>query len=80
MVAEEELMGKMGKPGKPVITLATDFGTVDGYVAAMKGVILTHAPETNILDLGHELPPHDIRHAAFLPARPIRFSPRDRFT
>ncbi|MCW5829419.1 MAG: SAM-dependent chlorinase/fluorinase [Deltaproteobacteria bacterium] len=56
---------KKRTPPPPVITLATDFGTEDGYVAAMKGVILQHAPLARIMDLGHELPAHDIRHAAF---------------
>ncbi len=50
---------------RQIITLSTDFGTVDGYVAAMKGVILRRSPDVRIVDLGHELPAHDIRHAAF---------------
>lgn len=50
---------------KRIVTLTTDFGTVDGYVAAMKGVILSLSPGTDVVDLGHDLPPHDVRHAAF---------------
>ena len=49
----------------PAITLLTDFGGRDHFVAAMKGVIATRAPGVPILDLGHELPPHDVEAAAF---------------
>ena len=44
----------------PIITLLTDFGTVDGYVAEMKGVILTRAPEARVIDVSHDLPSQDI--------------------
>lgn len=43
-----------------VITLLTDFGTVDGYVGAMKGVLLSRAPDAHIVDLTHEIPPQDV--------------------
>jgi len=39
-----------------VITLITDFGAKEGYVGAMKGVILSIAPEVRILDITHEIP------------------------
>ena len=48
----------------PVITLTTDFGEHDAYVAAMKGVIASIAPESNILDLTHEIAPQNIREGA----------------
>jgi S-adenosylmethionine hydrolase len=50
----------------PIVTLTTDFGTRDGYVGAMKGVILTLAPGTTIVDIAHEIPRHDTQHAAFV--------------
>lgn len=50
----------------PLITLLTDFGTADGYVGAVKGVILSIAPEAHIVDISHEIAPHDIRQAAFV--------------
>jgi S-adenosylmethionine hydrolase len=43
-----------------VITLLTDFGTVDGYVGAMKGVLLTRAPDAQVVDLTHEISPQDV--------------------
>jgi S-adenosylmethionine hydrolase len=47
-----------------IITLTTDFGTTDGYVAAMKGVILSMAPEVTIVDGTHEIEPQVVRQAA----------------
>lgn len=49
----------------PIITLLTDFGTQDYFVGAMKGVILSANPAAVIVDLTHEVPPQDIRAAAF---------------
>jgi S-adenosylmethionine hydrolase len=56
-------------PGGPVITLLTDFGTSDSYVAEMKGVLLSGAPEAVLVDVTHEIPPGDIRAGQFLLAR-----------
>jgi S-adenosylmethionine hydrolase len=52
----------------PAITLTTDFGSGDGYAAAIKGVLLTGAPGIPLLDLTHEIPPYD-RVAALLMLR-----------
>jgi len=49
----------------PVITLLTDFGMSDGYVAAIKGVILSVAPQVRIVDAGHLVSAQDIDAAAF---------------
>ncbi|RLG45791.1 MAG: hypothetical protein DRN92_06400, partial [Thermoproteota archaeon] len=38
-----------------IITLTTDFGTRDPYVASMKGVILSIAPKVTIIDITHEI-------------------------
>lgn len=48
-----------------LITLLTDFGTADYFVAAMKGVILSIAPNARIVDITHETPAQDIEAAAF---------------
>ena len=48
-----------------MITLLTDFGTADYFVAAVKGVILSLNPHTPIVDLTHEVPAHDIADGAF---------------
>jgi S-adenosylmethionine hydrolase len=49
----------------PIITLLTDFGSRDYFVGAMKGAILSINPAANIVDITHEIPPQDIRAAAF---------------
>lgn len=53
------------QPTIPAITLLTDFGTADYFVAAMKGVILATNPQARIVDITHEIPPQDIEAAAF---------------
>lgn len=49
----------------PVITLLTDFGTEDYFVAAVKAVILTINPLASIVDITHRVPPQDIESGAF---------------
>ncbi len=61
-------------PG-PVVTLTTDFGEGSPYVAAMKGVLLGINPDVRVLDLSHEIPPQDVRHAAFFLASALPFFP-----
>lgn len=48
-----------------VVTLLTDFGTSDGYVAAMKGVIASLAPAAQITDAAHNIPAQDALAAAW---------------
>jgi S-adenosylmethionine hydrolase len=59
----------------PIITFTTDFGLGSPYVAAMKGVILAVNPRARLLDLSHEIPPQDVRHAAFFLRSCIPFFP-----
>lgn len=44
----------------PIITLTTDFGTADTFVASMKGVILSIAPNAVIIDNTHAIPKQDV--------------------
>ncbi|HEY2293530.1 MAG TPA: SAM-dependent chlorinase/fluorinase [Thermoanaerobaculia bacterium] len=48
------------------MTLLTDFGTADYYVAAVKGTVLRLAPRTTLVDVSHEVPPGDVETASFL--------------
>ncbi len=48
------------------ITLTTDFGTQDGYVAQMKGVIIGINPDARILDVTHGIRPFSIMEAALV--------------
>jgi len=50
----------------PTITLLSDFGLSDHYVAAMKGVILQIAPRATIVDITHQIEPQNILQAAFV--------------
>ena len=50
----------------PLLTLLTDFGLDDWYVAAVKGTVLRLAPGSQIVDIGHQVPPGDVETAGFL--------------
>lgn len=54
-----------GSATNSAITLTTDFGLKDAYVGAIKGVILRINPEATIVDITHEVPPQDVKEAAF---------------
>lgn len=48
-----------------IVTLTTDFGTQDGYVGAMKGVVLSRAPAARIVDIAHDVRSFDIAAGAY---------------
>jgi S-adenosyl-L-methionine hydrolase (adenosine-forming) len=60
---------------RPIITLLTDFGTADGYVGEMKGVLLARVPDVAIVDVTHEIPPQDVDAARLTLARVWRRFP-----
>jgi S-adenosylmethionine hydrolase len=60
----------------PLITLLTDFGTRDGYVGMIKGVIRRINPKIEIIDLCHEIPPQDIFEAAYILHTSYRYFPQ----
>ena len=49
-----------------IVTLLTDFGERDHFVASMKGVILGINHQARIIDVSHHVTPHSIDEAAFL--------------
>ncbi len=53
------------RPRVPLITLLTDFGTSDYFVAAVKGVILASNSNARIVDITHDVAPQDIEAGAF---------------
>ena len=59
-----------------IITLTTDFGLADGYVAAMKGVSLGINPDVNLVDICHTIEPRNIPQAAFVLSTVHEFFPR----
>jgi S-adenosylmethionine hydrolase len=60
---------------RPIVALLTDFGTVDHYVGAMKGVLLGICPDATLVDLTHDIPPHDVLTAALELAATCRYFP-----
>ena len=60
----------------PVITLLTDFGAKDHYVASMKGVILGINPRCTLIDITHQVRPQDIEEGAFVLAGAFSSFPR----
>jgi S-adenosylmethionine hydrolase len=60
----------------PLVTLLTDFGTADGYVAELKAVLATEAPGAQIVDATHDVAPHDVDGARLALARYWRRFPR----
>ena len=58
-----------------IITLTTDFGLADAYVAAMKGVILGINPEAKLIDICHSIKPQNISQAAFVLSTAYQFFP-----
>ncbi len=49
-----------------IITLTTDFGIKDHFIANIKGAILTEIPEANIVDISHQISPFNILEAAYI--------------
>ncbi len=49
-----------------IITLTTDFGSGSGYVAVMKGVILSINPAVTLVDITHDVPPQNVQSAALV--------------
>ena len=60
----------------PIITLLTDFGTQDHYVASMKGVILSINPGCALVDISHQVSPQDIEEGAFVLASAVSSFPQ----
>ncbi len=61
---------------QPLITLTTDFGSVDHYVGTMKGVILGIEPRARIVDISHEVQPFTVPDGAYVICQAYRYFPR----
>ena len=60
---------------RPLIALLTDFGLRDHYAGTMKGVALGICPDAVLVDISHDLPPHDIAAGALELAACYRYFP-----
>ena len=58
-----------------VISLLTDFGTSDSYVAEMKGVILGIYPQATLVDISHEISRHSVLLGAFVLSQAAPYFP-----
>ena len=61
--------------GRPVIALLTDFGVRDHYAGTMKGVVLGICPDATLVDISHDLPPHDVLAGALELGASYRYFP-----
>lgn len=61
--------------GRPVVAFLSDFGTRDHYAGTMKGVVLGVCPEATLVDIGHDVPAHDVLAGALELAACYRYFP-----
>jgi S-adenosylmethionine hydrolase len=61
--------------GRPVVALLSDFGMRDHYAGTMKGVILGICPEATLVDITHDVPPHDVLAGALELVAAYRYFP-----
>lgn len=60
---------------RPIIALLTDFGARDHYAGTMKGVALGICPDATLVDISHEVPPHDVLAGALELAAAYKYFP-----
>ena len=60
---------------RPVIALLSDFGTLDHYAGTMKAVVLSICPDVTLVDITHDIPPHDVLTANLELAASYRYFP-----
>lgn len=58
-----------------LIAFLTDFGDMDHYVGTAKGVLYTVNPRATVVDITHNVAPHNVREAAYLLWASYRFFP-----
>ena len=61
---------------RPVVALLTDFGTRDHYAGTLKGVVLSVCPDATLVDIGHDVPAHDVLAGALELAACYRYFPQ----
>jgi S-adenosylmethionine hydrolase len=60
---------------RPLVALLSDFGTRDHYAGTMKGVVLSVCPDAALVDITHDIPPHDVLTGALELAASYRYFP-----
>jgi S-adenosylmethionine hydrolase len=67
------ISGSNSMTQRPIITLLTDFGTIDPFIGQMKGVIAMRCPRANVVDLTHAIEPQNVKQAGYVLADSWRF-------
>lgn len=60
-----------------IVTLTTDFGLRDGYVAALKGVMLSAVPNLTLVDVSHEVAAQDVMEGGYVLGQALPYLPED---
>ncbi len=60
---------------RPVIALLSDFGARDHYAGTMKGVVLGICPDVTLVDITHDITPHDVLEGALQLAASFKYFP-----
>ncbi|MGW5014011.1 SAM-dependent chlorinase/fluorinase, partial [Micromonospora chalcea] len=61
--------------GPNCVSLTTDYGLADGFVAACHGVLARLAPAVRVIDVTHLVPPADVRRGAAVLAQTVPYLP-----
>jgi len=65
----------MPAPAVPFVSFLSDYGLADEFVGVCKAVVLRAAPNARLIDITHEIPPHDVRAGALTLARAVQYLP-----
>jgi len=57
------------------ISFLSDYGTTDEFVGVCKAVMWSIAPEARVIDITHDIPPHDVRAGALALVRAVQYLP-----
>src|ERR1700742_1682038 len=59
-----------------LVTITSDLGTRDFYLAALKGAIITHTENASLVDITNSIKPFDIKEAAFTVRSAFKYFPK----
>jgi S-adenosyl-L-methionine hydrolase (adenosine-forming) len=62
-------------PARPFVSFLSDYGHADEFVGVCKSVMLSLLPDLQIIDITHDLPPHDVRAGALTLVRAAQYLP-----
>lgn len=59
--------------GFDTISFLSDYGLADEFVGVVKSVVRSLAPQVSVVDITHDLPPHDVRAASLALVRAVQY-------